>query len=187
MRRPSNARRTYRKIAFLTSPAQPGSGAIGAASPPSDLQNFADCLHGQGLPGALRFLNARTSHRYTGVFRFDGDTLRNVALIDRWEAAVTSGEDVPLARAYCAHLARTGESLEVEHGPTDTRVPWMSDSAILSYCGAVINATDGSRWGALCHFDTSRCDSSGSEVPLLEAAANLIYGEAAKASIRYLG
>jgi hypothetical protein len=32
----------------------------------------------------------------------------------------------------------------------------------------------------LCHFDTSRCESSGSEVPLLDAAAKLIYGEAAK-------
>lgn len=134
--------------------------------------------------GALKFLNARTSHRFTGVFRFDGDMLRNVALIDCWESEVISGEDVPLARAYCAHLARTGQTLEVEHGPTDARVPWMSDSTILSYCGAVISAPDGSRWGALCHFDTLRCESSGSEVPLLDAAANLIYGEAAKASVR---
>jgi hypothetical protein len=150
--------------------------------PDSDVTKFAACLRDQGMLGALKFLNGRTSHRYTGVFRFDGDMLRNVALIDRWVAEVTSGEDVPLARAYCAHLARTGGTLEVAHGPTDARVPWMADSDILSYCGAVINAPDGSRWGALCHFDTSRCESSGSEVPLLDAAAKLIYGEAAKAS-----
>lgn len=157
-------------------PVQSGSGR----PPLSDLTRFTNCLAEQGLLPALRFLNARTAHRYTGVFRFDGDMLRNIALIDRWEADVTGGDDVPLAQAYCAHLARTGESLTVEHGPTDARVPWMSSSSILSYCGAVINAPDGSRWGALCHFDTLPCESSGSEVPLLDAAATLLYGEAAK-------
>jgi hypothetical protein len=164
----------------LTIPTQPGSGASGA--PDSDLSKFADRLRDEGMFGALKFLNGRTSHRYTGVFRFDGDMLRNVALVDRWESAVTSGEDVPLARAYCAHLASHGGTLDVEHGPTDARVPWMADSAILSYCGAVINAPDGTRWGALCHFDTSRCESNDNEVPLLDAAAHLIYGEAARAS-----
>lgn len=126
----------------------------------------------------LLLLNGRTPHRYTGVFRFDGDMLRNVALVDKWDPAVEHGDDVPLAAAYCAHLHDTGQPLEVENGATDPRVPWMSASPIVSYCGAVIHGSHGLPWGALCHFDVARCDAKNSDMPLLVAAAKMIYEDA---------
>lgn len=148
----------------------------------TDLQGFATALERAGLRGALLLLNTRTAHRYTGVFRFDGDMLRNVALVDKWDAVVQQGDDVPLAAAYCAHLHDTGEPLEVEDVATDPRVPWMSDSPIVSYCGAVILDLHGQHWGALCHFDVARCDSKNSDKPLLVAAARLIYQDAVAAA-----
>lgn len=144
----------------------------------SDLAAFTIRLRSEGLRSALQFLNARTPHRYTGVFRFDGDMLRNVALIDKWDAGVRRGEDVPLAQAYCAHLHRTGEPLSVEDGSADARVPWMAKSPILSYCGAVIKDEAGQHWGALCHFDTLRCEAKNSDMPLIVAAAAILYTEA---------
>lgn len=149
-----------------------------------DVQDFSTTLLNDGLLAALRFLNNRTPHRHTGVFRFDGDMLRNVALVDKWDAAVNHGEDVPIAAAYCAHLHATGEPLEVADGATDHRVPWMSTGAIVSYCGAVIFNLNGQPWGALCHFDVARCDAKDSDMPLLVAAAKLIHEDTAAAVSR---
>jgi hypothetical protein len=119
-------------------------------------------------------LNARTAHRFTAVFRFDGEMLRNVALVDKWLPSVERGDDVPLAQAYCSHLQTTGEPLEVRDGREDSRTPWMASSPIVSYCGAVIWNDAGEPWGALCHFDSAPCDAKDSEMPLLVAAAALI-------------
>lgn len=141
----------------------------------ADLAGFQTLLLTAGLLPALRYLNARTPHRFTGVFRFDGDMLRNVALVDRWLPMVDRGGDVPLEQAYCAHLQRTGEPLQVTDGHQDPRTPWMKDSAVVSYCGAVIRDGRGQPWGALCHFDAASCDAKDSDMPLLTAAAALIF------------
>lgn len=141
----------------------------------ADLAEFSAVLRASGLHEALRFLNGRTSHRYTGVFRFDGDMLRNIAMVDKWDRSVTCRDDVPLAEAYCAYLHRTGEAVRVDHGPSDVRFPWMADSPFLSYCGAIISDARGEHWGALCHFDVARCESRGSELPLVVGAASMLY------------
>ncbi len=141
----------------------------------ADLAEFSDLLRQRGLLEAMRLLNARTSHRYTGVFRFDGEMLRCVALVDKWDASVTCRDDVPLDKAYCAHLHRTGEAVRVDYGPTDARFPWMQQSPFVSYCGAVISDPHGEHWGALCHFDVARCEALGAELPLVVGAASLLY------------
>lgn len=153
-----------------------------AVPPPlaADLAAFERVLDSDGLIAAMRHLNARTPHRFTGVFRFDGDMLRNVALVDKWLADVVVGEDVPLAQAYCAHLHSTGEPLLVADGPSDSRVPWMANSPVVSYCGALIRDAVGEPWGALCHFDTARCDVRNSDMPLLNAAASLVFPMASR-------
>lgn len=145
-----------------------------------DLAAFNTRLE-DGLRAGLLFLNARTPHRFTGVYRFDAEMLRSVALVDKWDATVMRGEDVPLAQAYCAHLHETGEAVDIPDGRIDRRFPSMQASSVLSYCGAVINDGQGARWGALCHFDTLRCESRNSELPMLVAAAALLH-HAASAS-----
>lgn len=145
-----------------------------------DVQAFEDALRQSGMAGALRFLSERTAHRFTGVFRFDGDTLRSVALVDKWLPEVTRGDDVPLAEAYCAHLKGAVEPLVVTDGRTDPRTPWMTQSGVASYCGAVIRDDAGEAWGALCHFDPEPCESKHSAIPLLAAAAALFHRVAIK-------
>lgn len=144
-----------------------------------DAEAFSLRLGQQGLPGALAFLNARTPHRFTGVFRFDGETLRSVALVDSWDRSVGQGEDIPLAQAYCAVLHDTGEPLEVLDSRTDGRYPGMADSPVVSYCGVLIRDPDGQPWGALCHYDLKPCQTKSSDMPLLAAAAGLLYPHAA--------
>ena len=140
-----------------------------------DLAELDRSLRERGMRGALWLLNARTPHRFTGVFQYEGDMLRSVALVDKWDPLVERGEDVPVASAYCAHLRNTGEPLEVADGSTDPRTPWMAQGEVLSYCGAPIRTRSGELWGALCHFDTARCETKNSDMPLLLAAAALLH------------
>ena len=47
-----------------------------------DLLEFKVALQ-QSVHAALHYLNARTPHRYTGIWRYEGELLRNEALYDR--------------------------------------------------------------------------------------------------------
>lgn len=138
------------------------------------LVEFNELLRTRGAHAALGFLNARTTHRFTGIYRFDGEWLRNLALFDRWNLQVTRGEDAPMRQTFCALVSGQGTSLEVLDGSVDPRFPWMNDNAVVSYCGALI-AIDGVPAGTLCHFDVKRCESASSELPLLAAAGPALY------------
>jgi len=84
-----------------------------------------------------------------------------------------SQPDVPLSPTYCAIVERGGCSLEVADGRTDERFPWMTGSAAVSYCGVPVRDDAGRVIGTVCHFDIKPCQTSKSELPLLEAAAAL--------------
>lgn len=141
----------------------------------SSLQDFEETLRTRGLHAALRLLNARATHRFTGVYRYDGEWLRNVALVDRWNVDVTQGDDAPMKETFCAIVPSQGVALEVTDGRTDTRFPWMNQNAVGSYCGTLIRRDNGDPFGTVCHFDLMRCETASSEFPLLAAAAPLIY------------
>lgn len=146
--------------------------------PDTDTPNIADFklrFSAGGPLDAIRFLNQRTSHRFTGIFQFAGEILKNVELVDKWDQNLRHVDDIPIVNAYCAHLHRTGQPLVVEDGRHDPRVPWMKDSPIVSYCGAIIEGPAGEPWGALCHFDVSPCESKASEIPLMIYAASVLW------------
>lgn len=75
-------------------------------STPLKLDQFRRALRG-GVYAALRYLNSHTLHRFTGVYQYDGEMLRNTALFDRFDPQQQRGIDVPLADAYCANVGRT--------------------------------------------------------------------------------
>jgi GAF domain-containing protein len=135
---------------------------------------LADILRERGLHDALEFLNARTSHRFTAVYLFDGDMLRSVSLFDRWDPSVRKGEDMPIKLAYCGILQKTGQGLEVIEGRTDGRFPWLADSPVQSYCGVPLVGGDGLPCGALCHYDLQRCQTPSGVIPLMNTVAPLV-------------
>ncbi len=139
------------------------------------LSQVTEALRSGRLHVALALLNARTVHRFTGVYRYDGATLRNVALFDRFAPDVERGEDAPMVATFCAIVPTVGDSLEVTDGRTDSRFPWMQDNAVVYYCGVQIRDHAGTPVGTLCHFDLQRCETPSSELPLMGAAAPLLY------------
>ena len=132
-------------------------------------------LEPEGVHSALRFLNSRTPHRFTGIYRYDGDVLRNVYLFDQFDPASTKGQDVPMVDAYCANVGRAGSGIEFSDVGTDRKVEIKSGSPVVSYCGALIRDSSGEPFGTLCHYDVKPCDVPVSDLPLLEEIAPLIY------------
>jgi hypothetical protein len=138
-----------------------------------ELSAIEAALQAGGVHAALRVLNARVPHRFTGVYRFDGGTLRNVALFDRWAPHLAQGADAPMSETFCALVEKTDGPLEVTDGRKDDRFPWMQSNAVASYCGAPIRNIEGRAIGTLCHFDLEPCQATASEGPLLVQAASL--------------
>jgi len=54
-----------------------------AIHPLSPIEIFRTVLTEEGIHAALKFINARSSHRFTSIYQFDGSTLHNLYLYDR--------------------------------------------------------------------------------------------------------
>lgn len=139
-----------------------------------ELAEFRGALR-EGVHAALRYLNSRTPHRFTGVYRYDGEMLRNMALFDRHEPQQQRGIDIPMADAYCANVGRSREPLEFADAKGDGRFPFLSGSPVVCYSGVLISTPEGVPYGTLCHYDVQRCETRTSDIPLLQAAAPFIY------------
>lgn len=139
-----------------------------------DLAEFRAALR-DGVHTALRYLNSRTPHRFTGVYRYDGEMLRNMALFDRFEPENQHGIDIPMADAYCANVGRNREPLEFADAKADGRFLYLPGSPVVCYSGVMISGPEGVPYGTLCHYDIRRCETRTSDIPLLKAAAPLIY------------
>ncbi|RZJ95316.1 MAG: hypothetical protein EOO60_00785 [Hymenobacter sp.] len=139
-----------------------------------EISTFTELLQQQGIHAALEYLNHRTPHRYTGVFRFDGEILRNEALYDRNQAAARQGDDVPMVLTYCALVGQQEALVNILDATTDPLAQGV-DTPVVSYCGVLIRDAQGHAYGTLCHYDMQRCQQRTTDLPLLEAAAQLLY------------
>jgi hypothetical protein len=139
-----------------------------------ELAEVAAMLAARRLHDALRYLNSRTPHRFTGVYRYDGDLLRNEALFDRFKPELRRGDDVAMCDAYCALVGERREPLEFEDARVDGRFEVKAGSPVVSYCGVLIRDEQDRPFGTLCHYDVMRCQERVSDIPLLEGAAPLV-------------
>jgi len=131
---------------------------------------FRDELDRSGMHAALRFLNGRTPHRFTGIYAFDAPSLRSIRLFDRENPDLEIGANAPLRETYCSI---TGES-RAPFRSDDTRVdPRLADhparETVISYCGVPLGDH-----GTLCHFDLTPRDAHAKDVPLMQAAASIL-------------
>jgi len=145
----------------------------------SEITEFTTLVQQHGVHAALAYLNRRTPHRYTGLFRFEGDMLRNEALVDGNQPLVQQGDDTPLAATFCALVGRQQEPLEILDAATDPAFRGLVDTPVMSYCGVLIRDAQGQPYGTLCHYDMQRCQERTTDQPLLAAAGALLYQQQA--------
>ncbi len=136
---------------------------------------FQRVLEGGDLREALRFLNSRAPHRFTGIYRFDAQTRRSVALLDAAAPAVTRGEDAPLEATYCSIVRTFERPFTTEDAGRDSRLrDHPARESVVSYCGVLLRTAAGAPFGTLCHFDVAPCDVPVQEVAVMEAVAPLL-------------
>jgi hypothetical protein len=140
--------------------------------PPATALDATRAIARADLHGVLARLNARVPFRFTGVYRFDGAVLRNVALFDRVNPALPRGCDAPLGETYCAITGRMNDALLVSDGRRDPRYAWMRANAVISYCGVPIRSEAGEPVGTLCHFDLAPWPAHGDEAGFLLCIAD---------------
>ncbi|MEO8005373.1 MAG: PAS domain-containing protein [Betaproteobacteria bacterium] len=139
------------------------------------LSKFEKLLNSRGVHEALRFLNSRTSHRFTGLYRFDPPLLRNVLLLDADAPELLTGSDAPLEETYCSIVGATEHPFTTEDTRRDGRLrTHPARETVQSYCGVLLRNEDGKPFGTLCHFDLVPCDIPVREMSLMEAAAPMI-------------
>ena len=140
----------------------------------AEIAAFSALLAQHGVHEALGYLNGRTPHRYTGVYRFDGDMLRSEALFDRKMPDVRLGTDAPMAATYCSLVGRQEAPVQILDATLDPQALGI-ETSVISYCGVLIRDGQGKAFGTLCHYDLQRCQERTTDKPLLEAAAQLLY------------
>ncbi len=139
------------------------------------VEQFATLLAQRGLHPALGFLNARTRHRFTGVYRFDPPMLRNIALFDRENPTLCLGNDTPMRETYCSLICRDAAPFATDDAGADARLSMHpARGSVIAYCGVPIMSEDRAPVGSLCHFDLRPRLTSLAEIPLLQRAAPLV-------------
>lgn len=155
-------------VHLLTHLLRPSSTKLGRPG----VTDLAAVLAQGGLIEALRALNARTSFRFTGLYRYDGPMLRNVALVDRLDAQVIQGADAPIETTFCGLVGKERSSFVTSDSRLDPRVVDLPlNATVLAYCGALVRNADGTPFGSLCHFDFEPREIPVDEVAMLEAFA----------------
>lgn len=107
-----------------------------------------------GLNAAMRWLNSRVPYRFTAIFAFDGDMLRNICFVDKDNADVTKCVDQPILDSYCTYIHRSGKPFSVEQASMDARVAdHPKRDSYQCYYGVPLVDTNGKILGTVCHFD----------------------------------
>lgn len=139
------------------------------------LQRVRALIHRGDVRGALAVLNARTEHRFTSLYRFDDDVLRNVWFYDREQPELEAIGSMPVRASYCVFVRDQRATFRVDNADTDARVAeHPKREQIRAYCGVPLLDPDGRMFGTVCHFDYRPFAISDENVALMEALAPLL-------------
>ena len=129
----------------------------------------------EGARAALAFLNSLTSQRFTSLYRFDGEQLRNVTFYDREAPEVESCDTIPVLASYCVFVRDSGTRFATTAALEDRRLDGHPKQAqVQSYCGVPLRDREGRMFGSVCHFDFSPGAVSERDVSLMEDLANML-------------
>ncbi|MET3494494.1 hypothetical protein [Variovorax boronicumulans] len=139
------------------------------------IHGFVSVCETQGLSAALAQLNSRVSHRFTAVYRLDGELLRNVELVDKaGEARPEYLAEVPMGTSFCQFVLRDGLFMTSNSGGDDRLDGHPYKGVMVAYHGVPIPGRNGSLFGTLCHFDVQEQPLSDAEFAHLRNVARVL-------------
>ena len=135
-------------------------------------------LRRDGVRPALVYLNGLTEHRFSALYQFDGETLRNLYFCDREYPDVESTDEIPVTASYCVFLRESGVLFHTSDAMRDDRVrSHPKREQIQSYCGVPVVDARGKLFGSICHFDLEPRIIRDEDVDLMESVARLLRDE----------
>ena len=148
--------------------------SLRATRPSHRIGDVLEALQQGGVLGGLTALNQGVPHRYSGIFKLDGELLRNTHMFDKQgQLRPESLETVVLSESFCQVVLRDGFLL-VEHSGRDDRLATSPyQNVVVAYHGVPILDNAGELSGTLCHFDLVEQSLSDEEFVCLQEAARL--------------
>lgn len=140
-----------------------------------DLNAFAAVLKSRGAGAALAYLNDGVPHRFSGVYRIEGDNLRNVLLVDKLgEVRPSFLEVVPMNSSFCQFVVRDG-LFRTNNSATDARLDGHpNQGVVVSYHAVPLVDENRILVGTLSHFDLIERTIDDVEFELLYKAGHLL-------------
>ena len=141
----------------------------------SILKRCAEARDAEGLFGVLKALNATTSYRFTGIYRFDDRWVRSVWLYDRENPDIQFGSDVLWDDSYCRLTATEGDACEIVNALDDTRLMMhAARERVQSYVAVLLRTPDKGAFGTLCHYDVCPGETAPDVFATLREARDLV-------------
>jgi GAF domain-containing protein len=138
-------------------------------------EKFKTTLKADGLGAAMRWLNDQAPYRYTAIFAFDGEMLRNICLVDKDNSKITTCSDQPITESYCMYIHRSGAQFNVEQALLDARVEGHPKrQSFQCYYGIPLFGPQGRMLGTVCHFDSMPTHVTEETAEALDDLAPLI-------------
>lgn len=136
---------------------------------------FSSVLKSRGAAAALAYLNDGVPHRFSGVYRIDGENLRNVLLVDKQgQMRPAFLEVVPMDASFCQFVVRDG-LFRTNNSAADVRLdghPYQG--VVVSYHAVPLIDPDRELVGTLSHFDLIERSIEDDEFELLYQAGHLL-------------
>ena len=137
-------------------------------------------LRDQGVRPALVFLNHLTEHRFSALYQFQDDRLRNLYFYDREDPELETTDEIPVTASYCVFLRDYGRFFHTSDALRDERVrSHPKREKVQAYCGVPVLNAEGRLFGSICHFDFQPRVIADADVDLMEAVALLLCSEQA--------
>ena len=143
-------------------------------------------LRKEGPRAALIFLNGLTSHRFSALYQFAGEALRNLYFFDRENPEIETLEEIPVTASYCVFVRNSGAMFHTSDALRDERVrDHPKQEQIRAYCGVPVLDQNGKLFGSICHFNVTPAVILDVDVALMEAAGRLLQEEGLTSSTRH--
>ncbi|MEP7220920.1 MAG: GAF domain-containing protein [Bacteroidota bacterium] len=139
------------------------------------LARLRNVLEQDGIRAALMLINSHTPHRFTALYRFDGETLKSLYFIDAENLEIESCPDIPVMASYCVFVRNTGNRFTLHNSLKDERADGHpKQREVQSYCGVPLVDERGNLFGTICVFDFEPIPISDEIVHMMEFLSPLL-------------
>jgi GAF domain-containing protein len=124
-----------------------------------------------GLRAGLELLNKRVPHRFTVVYRFDGQAFYGVIVVDKQNDPPDLFNKVPFVDSFCRYTVDEGV-FKTADSVRDCRLDGHIHQAnVQSYIGLPLTDGVGDLYGTFCHLDFVPHEISEDEFAFMQKAA----------------